>query len=401
MPSGRSAAVAQELTFAACIAICTLGTLSGIAQTALPPVLPNISARFSYLPDAGALTRLMMTGLSAAMIAGALASGFLAERFGQLRLLHVCLTLFALTGLASYFVDNLYFLVGMRIVLGIVNSAAGVLGTALLATRLSAARRDRWLGLFIMIGTTASLFWVILAGLLGKIDYRLVFLLQLLALPATLFIGATLKSDDGLQSGSQAERRAAQGGGIPWGMTLFGLICGAVGSSTFAFLPFHLHAIGYADSARIGPLLTVSAAAGCATALSFGWIRKFASAIPVFLTGFTVTGVGLFWVLATQNYLLLAVALAVYGAGFGVVTPNLFSACAAATPMALRTRVLGFMRAGFYAGPLVAQPFLELAVLRGGPSAAIAAIASAAIVAAGVFWVFRTRFEPVSEETPV
>jgi hypothetical protein len=108
--------------------------------------------------------------------------------------------------------------------------------------------------------------------------------------------------------------------------------------------------------------------------------------------------VGLFCVLATQNYLLLAVALAVYGAGFGVVTPNLFSACTAATPMALRTRVLGFMRAGFYAGPLVAQPFLELAISRGGPSAAIAAIAGAAIVAAGVFWVFRTRFEPVREE---
>jgi MFS family permease len=184
-------------------------------------------------------------------------------------------------------------------------------------------------------------------------------------------------------------------------MTLFGLVCGGVGSSTFAFLPFHLHAIGYSDPAKIGPLLTVSAAAGCAAALGFGWIRKFVSAIPVFLAGFTVTGVGLFCVLATHSYLLLALALAIYGAGFGIVTPNLFSACAAATPMALRTRVLGFMRAGFYAGPLVAQPFLELAVSRGGPSGAIAAIASAAIVAAGIFWAFRARFAPVPEEATV
>jgi MFS family permease len=214
MPSERGAAGAQELSLAACIAICTLGTLSGIAQTALPPVLPNISAHFSAVPDAGALTRLMMTGLSAAMIVGALASGFLAERFGQLRLLYICLALFALAGLASYFVDNLYFLVGMRIVLGVVNSAAGVLGTALLATRLNAVRRDKWLGLFIMIGTTASLFWVIIAGVLGRIDWRLVFLLQLLALPAALFIGATLKPDEP-RAGAKAEKLAAQGSGIP------------------------------------------------------------------------------------------------------------------------------------------------------------------------------------------
>jgi predicted MFS family arabinose efflux permease len=400
MASGRSGAGAQELSLAACIAICTLGTLSGIAQTALPPVLPNISAHFSYLPVAGALTRLMMTGLSAAMIVGALASGFLAERFGQLRLLHVCLALFALTGLASYFVDDLYFLVGMRIILGMVNSAAGVLGTALIATRLGAVRRDKWLGLFIMIGTTASLVWVVLAGFLGRIDYRLVFLLQLVALPAALFIGATLKPN-ARASGMKADKSVARAGGIPWGMTLFGLVCGAIGSSTFAFLPFHLHAIGYNDPARIGPLLTIAAGAGCVTALGFGWVRQFASAIPIFLAGFAVTGMGLIGVLASQGFALLALALAVYGAGFGVVTPNLFSACAAATPMALRTRVLGFMRAGFYAGPLVAQPFLELAVARGGPSAAIGAIATAAFLAAVVFWQFRSRFDPVPEEAAV
>jgi MFS family permease len=388
----------DELTLVACIAICTLGALSGITQTALPPVLPKITAHFAHLPEAGALTRLMMTGLSAAMIVGALASGFLAERFGQLRLLYVCLALFAATGLASYFVNDLYFLVGMRLVLGIVNSAAGVLGTALLATRLGAVRRDRWLGLFIMIGTTASLVWVILAGVLGRVDWRLVFLLQLLALPAALFIGLTLRSDE--PSGASAEKRIVPGGAIPWGMTLFGLLCGGVGSSTFAFLPFHLQAIGYSDPARIGPLLTISAAAGCATALGFGWIRKFASATPVFLGGFAVTGIGLLCVLATQSYLLLALALAVYGAGFGVVTPNLFSACAAATPMALRTRVLGFMRAGFYAGPLAAQPFLEVAVARGGPAGGIATIAVAAFAGAAVFWLFRARFDAVPEESP-
>jgi hypothetical protein len=103
-------------------------------------------------------------------------------------------------------------------------------------------------------------------------------------------------------------------------------------------------------------------------------------------------------VLASHTYLALMLALVVYGAGFGLVTPNLFSACAAATPMALRTRVLGFMRAGFYAGPLATQPFLELILAHHGPSGAIMAIALAAFAVAAVFWLFRGRFAAVPEE---
>ena len=384
---------ARQLTLIACLAVCTLGPLSGITQTALPPILPKIAEHFSAIPDAGLLARAMMTGLSVAMVFGALASGFIAERLGQLRLAYICLALYAGSGLASFFVDNLYFLVAMRVMLGFANSAVGVVGTAILATRLSGHRRDRWLGLFVTIGTVMSLVWVTLAGVQGAIDWRLIFLLQLLAIPAAVFIGLTVSVD----APSAAAARANGGGEFPLAMTLFGLICGGIGSSILIFLPFHLHDIGIGDPRKIGLLLMIGSGAGVVAALSYGWMRQYLSAIAVFAGGFVLTGSGLLMSLAVTDYVALAVTLAIYGAGFGVVTPNLFSACSAATRMEMRTRVLGFMRAGFYAGPLLAQFPLEAILKRGGPGASLMTLGLAALAAAALFVVFRSRFSPLPE----
>ena len=85
MSSEKAAGEGAHLPLAACIALCAMGPLSGLAQSALPPILPQITAHFAAEPDAGVLVRLMVSGLSAAMIVGAFASGFLAERIGELR----------------------------------------------------------------------------------------------------------------------------------------------------------------------------------------------------------------------------------------------------------------------------------------------------------------------------
>ena len=47
-----------------------MGPLSGLAQAALGPILPQITAHFASEPNAGVLVRLMVSGLSAAMIVG-------------------------------------------------------------------------------------------------------------------------------------------------------------------------------------------------------------------------------------------------------------------------------------------------------------------------------------------
>lgn len=392
MSASKPAAGSGNLTLLACIALCLLAPLSGLAHSGISPILPKISEHFSYVPDADVLVRLMATGLSAAMIFGALVSGLLADRIGQTRLLLAALVVFALTGSAGFWLENIYALLASRILLGVANASAGVLAMALITTRVVEAMRDRWMGFYIVTGNVGSLAFIIAVGALGKIDWRLVFLLYLLALPVALFVALTFKQQSREEVRSQA---VAAGGGIPWGMTAFGLLCGAIGTSALVFLPFHLATIGLGGPEKVAPAIMVSMAFGSIFAFSYGWLRKFASATTVFVVGFTVTGIGLLIAAGTTGFAALLIAMAVYGAGFGVVTPNFFATCAAATPPESRARVLGFIRAGFYAGPLAAQPLLEAVLRSFGPTAAVVAIAMLSIAAAAIALMSRKLFVPV------
>lgn len=386
----------QNLPLIACIALCMLAPLSGLAHSGISPIMPQITGHFAAVPGAGVLVRLMATGLSAAMIFGALVSGVLAERLGQLRLLYIALALFALGGAAGFVLDNLYLMVASRIVLGVANATAGVLAMALVTTCVAESARDRWMGFYIVTGNVGSLVFVTAAGALGHIDWRLVFLLHLLALPVALFIGLTFTGQPA--ASGKANPRAVKGGGIPWDWTAFGLLCGAVGTSTFIFLPFHLATIGLGDPAKVASLIMISMLFGSIMAFSFGWIRKYLSVVAVFVVGFATTGAGLLLALAVSSYPVLLVAAAVFGGGFGMVTPNLFAAAGAATTPELRPRFIGFVRAGFYAGPLVAQFILELVLRRNGPAGAVLGIALAAFGAAALSLLARGLFAPARPE---
>ena len=198
---------AAALPLLACIALCCLGPLSGLAQGGLSPVMPRITEYFSSEPNAGVLVRLMVSGLSAAMIFGALLSGFLSEKVGQLRLLLVCLVIYGLAGAAGYVLDNLYLIVASRIVLGVVNAAAGVLAMALITTRVAAEGRERWLGFYVVAGTIGTLGFTALIGFVGQFGWRNAFLVYLFALPVAVFLALTFTAapDEPEQAGENTQ----------------------------------------------------------------------------------------------------------------------------------------------------------------------------------------------------
>jgi MFS family permease len=99
-------------------------------------------------------------------------------------------------------------------------------------------------------------------------------------------------------------------------------------------------------------------------------------------------------VIVARDLPLLFLGMALQGLGMSAMVPNLFSACAAATPAEARPRMLGFVRAGIYAGPLLAQPGLEAVMGWGGAAAALAAIAVAALAAGAVSVIGRHMFDP-------
>ncbi len=221
MNNPGTASAARPLPLIALLGLCMLAPLSALALSGMAPVMPMIGKEFAGTPGADMLVRLMMSGLSAAMIAGALLSGMLASRVGQMRLLMIALSLYALSGAAIFFLDNLHVMVACRMIQGVANAAAGVLVMALITTRVPPHLRDKWLGFYTVAGTFGVLLLIGAVGALAAEGWRYTFLLFLIALPVALLIYATLPTETGAERAAAVAARAVPAG-IPWVLTLFG-----------------------------------------------------------------------------------------------------------------------------------------------------------------------------------
>jgi MFS family permease len=161
------------------------------------------------------------------------------------------------------------------------------------------------------------------------------------------------------------------------------------------YLPYHLAAIGEGRPEQLAPVMMASTAVGSVGSAGYGWVRRYFSAVPIYIGALVLAAAGLLVIAATQGRTALFAGIVIYAAGLGTLMPHLFSSCAAATPAIYRARMMGFVRATFYGGPLLAQVGLELVLGRFGPSAAVAAISLICLAGALLALAFRKSFLPV------
>lgn len=382
------------LTLPALLALCLLAPVAGIAHAGMSPVMPLIGEDFDHLPGSDLLVRLMMSGLSAAMILGALLSGLLAARLGTVRLLVTTLTIYGLSGAAIFLLDNLWLMLVCRLIQGVAVAAAGVLAMALITTRVPPARRDTWLGFYMVSSVVGIMLLFSAVGALAAVGWRYTFLLFLLALPLALLLAFALREGrPGEGAAQQTPPPDSAKPPIPLGLALFGVLAGAISAASPMYLPYHMAALGLGDAGTIAMMMVGGAAASGVTTLSFGLIRRVLSTIQVFVIGFSLNATALaIQALATGPEMIL-VGLVLAGIGLGMLMPNVLSACAATATAQWRARLLGFVRAGLHAGPLLVQPVLELVYRQSNAGMALLAIGIAS--AAGVAWVLlgRRQFE--------
>ncbi|MDF0599392.1 MFS transporter [Psychromarinibacter sp. C21-152] len=349
------------------IALLLAASLTIMSNATISPSLPGIEAAFADTPNAGLLTRLLVTAPALLIAIAAPFAGIAADRFGRKRQLLAGVALFAVAGSAGLWLGDLYAILASRLILGLAVAAVMTSQAALLGDIFNPEQRGRFMGYQMAAVNFGGFLFIALAGWLAGIWALLPFALYAVALLYLPFLSRTLPDSRGgaaPSGGAMPEGDGSQG----WFLILAFVIF--LSGLTFILfyvmptqIPYFLADTGHADPSTSGAVMACVVLAAGTVSLFFGWIRRRLGRGGTPATGFAVMGAG-FWVLhsATTVPLFFGAALLV-GAGLGLAIPNFIAIALDVAPAHRRGTVSGAITTSIFLGqfisPLVSQPLID------------------------------------------
>jgi MFS family permease len=357
-----------------------VSTLTVMAGATIAPSLPAMGEFFITTPNADSLVRLALT-LPALFIAlGAPIVGVLIDKLGRKPVLLVALVLYGVAGSSGFALDSLNYILVGRALLGI--SVAGIMTTAttLVADYYSGAARAQFLGLQSGFMGLGGVLFLTLGGFLADANWRLPFLIYLLALalvPAVLIFLPEPTHED--PAGSSEQPPSPQHLAIELVTLTYGvaLITQIVFYLIPVQLPFYLKQLFNANASTAGLAIALATLFSAISSISYRRIKARLTFIAIYGIAFANLAIGYAFIALGGNFPLVLVGLAIAGAGLGLLMPNMINCLTAITPNALRGRVVSGITTAFFLGqflsPLLSQPIIKIAGL--GDTYGLAALA--------------------------
>jgi MFS family permease len=357
--TGTSDSGSISLRYPARAALLLAGILSAYAQSGLGSVLPAIEAHFSDVPQAGFITRLLVSIIGTMIMLGSPFVGALADRIGRRRVLLAGLLIYGVFGCAGFFLDNLYLLLGSRVMVGLGVAAVGAVMLAIVVTHTEGAARNRWLGYVNTVGSLCTFVLVPLAGFAGHYGWQWPFLIHGIAFPL-FFLALFGLAPDAPAAPAKADAVMDKSSfAVLWRPLLLTLAGGILMTGQMLYAPFHMRDIGVGDPRFISGGLFVVLLGTVSTGFMYGAIRTKLSMDAAFAVGFGLGAAGLVICGFSTTYVQMIIGLMLAGLGCGVVSPNFYAMAAAVATEANRARVMGLTKGALFTGPLVGQLVLE------------------------------------------
>ncbi|MCM2474570.1 MFS transporter [Rhizobium sp. CG5] len=355
--------------------------LAPIGSTLFAPVLPHMIAHFADVPNAALLAPIAL--VTPALLVALLAplAGMLTDRIGRQRILMASLALYALAGVAPFWLDNLYVIILTRAVVGIAEAGVMTASTALICDYFTGRRRAHWLSVQFGSASLVATVCFVLAGILGGYDWRAPFLVYgatALFIPLIFLIifepvrGAG--NETPAQSPQEDDQRLFTARFI--GCLGITLVCGAL----FYVTPVHISLVlserGIADPAMLGLASAIGSLGVVAGATIFRFQSKRSIGI-LLIAALAAQSLG-FVILYTQPSLIGGVVgMFINNVGCGVSLPLVLAYTMSRLPNAYRGRASGAWTSMFFIGQFVCPLWVSaVSTLGGGMVAAMAFFAT-------------------------
>lgn len=354
----------------------------------ISPALPDIGEYFSN--ESEVLIKLVLT-LPALMIAlFGVPMGYLADRFGRIRLLACVLLFYGVAGFAGFMVESFNMLLLSRAMLGVAVAGVMSISTTLIGDYFQGLERNRFLGTQGSFMALGGIVFLNLGGALAEWSWRGPFLVYLLGI-----LMAPLAWKILFEPARPVSPSAQQGEPAPAAIQRFPTILAmALGLATMllfymipAQLPFLLFELYQSTSLLIGMAISVATITSAAVSFNYGRIRQHLSVIGIYVLSLLLIAMGYTAIGLSHSFGVTVLGIGISGLGFGLMIPNGNAWLMHITPHGARGRVIGGFSSMLFLGQFLSPVAVAPLVLHLGSLEAVylATAALSALVALALY----------------
>ncbi len=366
------------------LTLLLVSSLTIMSVITISPALPQMAMVFSHVENAQFLVKLVLT-LPALMIAiFSPIAGRLIDRHGRLKILWWSLVLYAISGSAGYFLNNLYHIMISRAVLGISVGMSMTIVITLIADYFEGMERQKFVGLQIAFMSMGGILFIGLGGILADFGWRypfLIYLSSLLVLPLSIMF---------LDEPAVAEKRNQANANVNVPRIIWMLFFNTMFMWIIFFLipvqiPFHLKAIGVGKNSLIGAAIATSTAFSAISSFSYSRIKGRFSFLSIFSMGYLLMAAGFVCISISNTYVIVVLGTMLSGLGMGMMIPNTNMWVMKITPPEIRGKEIGKLTTFWFLGQFL-SPVIIFPVLK------ILSLSSAFMVASGFLFLMSIGF---------
>lgn len=329
----------------------------------ISPALPQMAIAFSNVDNAPLLVKLVLT-IPALMIAlVSPVTGRLIDVYGRLRLLRLSLILYAVAGTGGFFLNNLYFILISRALLGTAVGISMPIVITLIADYFDGPERQKFVGLQIAFMSLGGIIFISVGGILADFGWRypfLIYLSSLLVFPLTIAFLTEPRVTQKRNEVSQQIKAPPTTWMLFFNIMLLWII--------FFFIPvqipFHLKEIGVEKNSLIGAAIATGTAFSAIASFSYSRIKNHLNFPSVFSIGYLLMALGFVCLAYSNSYILVVVAMMLSGLGMGIMIPNTNMWVMKIVPPQIRGKEIGklttFWFLGQFLSPLIISPLLKV-----------------------------------------
>lgn len=358
-----------------------------LAGGAIAPALPGMRAYFSATPNVDILVRMQLSLTALFMAIGAALSGIVIDKIGRRPVMAGAIIMTAVFGASGYWADSLRTLLATRVLLGLAVGGVITAATTLVGDLFTGEQRTRFVALQSAAIKVGGIMFTLIGGVLASINWRMVFLVDLLALcilPGVLTHLTHEHSAPRLNEELDASR-------IPVVVAAVVLVAAFLGQ-IFVYVvptqvPFLVMTLGGATPALVSYIIAGSMLAMAISASQYHRVRRHMGYYTIVSVSFLVGGLGYLASMFAHDTWTMVIALIVAGFGLGLSYPNTTSWLLQFTPQHLRGRAIGLLLTALFLGQFMSPLLFASTLARAGIRPLFGFIGTVLFALAAIFFV--------------